>query len=338
MKSLNDHSTKPQEASPGKLWKPVATWEAATTVTRSWDWVLRRRKGFIYITKKLLRNRLSVIGLVLLIVSIAVAIGAPWLAPPKNPSQPYQVWRESFKATPAPPDAAHPFDTSGGSYDVYYGIIWGTRTAFRVGLTVTISIVLIGLIIGALSAYYGGVIDNVIMRIVDIFLAIPALLGAIVLTTFLGKGLDSVIIAFIVFGWPFYARLMRGEVLRVKEMDYVTAARAAGAETLRVVFRHVLPNAIFVVFAVGTLDIGSQMIGVAALSFLGLGSPEGYADWGQMISFGRAWLVGSAVNPLQYWWTIAFPGAALLLFVLSFALLGDAFRDILDPRLRGAGR
>jgi len=286
--------------------------------------------------KRLLKNPLSFTGLFLLLLFSFIAIAAPWLAPPPpGHRNPYMIPRDGFWATPRPPNAKHPFGTTGGQYDIYYGVIWGTRTAFRVGIEVTFSIVFIGIILGAISGYFGGFIDNLIMRLVDLMFAFPGLLGAIVITTVLGKGLNSVILAFILVGWPFYARLMRGEVLHVRENDYVAAARALGASPLRVIFRHVLPNTIFVVFAVATLDIGTQMVGVAALSFLGLGSPVGYADWGQIISFARVWITGSAGNPLQFWYTLIYPGGAILLFVLAFALLGDAFRDILDPRMRG---
>lgn len=314
------------------------------------DYLARRRRGLRWLSQRVLRSPLAIIGLILVLFFSFVALAAPWLAPPPSGARnPYMIPRASFRPYPEPPEPAawrsfppdwhkHPLGLTGDQYDIYYGIIWGTRTAFRVGFEVTFSIVFIGVLLGALAGFFGKRIDNLIMRVVDVFLSLPALIGAIVLVSFMGKGLNSVIIAFIVFGWPFYARLTRGEVLRVKEVDYVNAARASGASNLRIIFRHILPNAISPVVAAATLDIGSQMVGVATLSFLGLGSPEGYADWGQLASFARNWIVGSAGNPTQYWYVIAFPGIALLLFVLSFALLGDAFQEILDPRMRGEGR
>jgi len=132
-----------------------------------------------------------------------------------------------------------------------------------------------------------------------------------------------------------YARLIRGEVLRLKEVDYVQAARAVGVPTYRILLRHILPNAIWPVFVMATMNMGSIVITFAALSFLGVGLPQDYADWGQMISFSRDWIIGLHGNPLQYWYTFTFPGAAITLFCLAWNLLGDALRDILDPRLRG---
>ena len=299
-------------------------------------WTLHK-VGYARMAKKLFTNPLSLSGLVLLVMFSFVAIAAPWIAPPPPGARnPYMIPRAGFWRTPRPPSPEHPFGTTSGQYDIYYGVVWGTRTAFRVGLVIVGSIVTIGVVLGLISGFFGGIADNLLMRLVDLMFAFPGLLGAIVITTIIGKGLNSVILAFILVGWPFYARLMRGEVLHVRENDYIVAARAVGASPFRVMFRHVFPNTIFVVFAVATLDIGTQMVGVAAMSFFGLGSPVGYADWGQMVAFSRDWIVGSAGNPVQYWYTLIYPGAAIVLFVLAFALLGDAFRDILDPRMRGS--
>jgi len=299
-------------------------------------WELRKA-GYLRLAKKLFTNPMALIGLILLFAFGFIAIAAPWIAPPPpGHRDPYMIPRDGFWQTPKPPSHKHPFGTTSGQYDIFYGIVWGTRTAFRVGFEVTISIVLIGIILGTIAGYFGGLIDELIMRLVDLMYSFPSLLGAIVLTTIMGKGLNSVIVAFILVGWPFYARLMRGEVLHVRENDYIVAAKAIGVSPLKIMLRHVLPNTIFVVFAVATLDIGTQMVGVAALSFLGLGSPVGYADWGQIVALSREWIVGAAGNPTQFWYTLIYPGGAILLFVLAFALLGDAFRDILDPRMRGS--
>jgi len=142
-----------------------------------------------------------------------------------------------------------------------------------------------------------------------------------------------VMIAFIVFGWTTYARYVRGEVLRVKENNYVEASTAAGASSLRTIFKHVLPNAIFPVIVIASLDIGNIVLGATALSFLGL-IPEGLADWGQLIGVSRDWLTGTPSEPFKYWYTIVYPGAAISLFVLAWNLIGDGVRDIFDPRMR----
>jgi len=148
----------------------------------------------------------------------------------------------------------------------------------------------------------------------------------------LGPSLSMVVLAIALVAWPSYARLLRADVLSVKEREFVTASRALGATDFWILTRRVIPNAIFPVLVVASLDIGSVVIMAAALSFLGLGAPMGYADWGQLISLSRNWILGTPQNPLQFWYTAVIPGGAIFLFVLGWNLLGDAFRDILDPR------
>lgn len=285
--------------------------------------------------KRLLTNPLSLTGLLIVLFFIAIAVGAPWLAPPKWQHDPYRIPRDGFKTTPQPPNEKHPFGTTEGQYDIYYGVIWGARTAFKVGLIITGATVLIGLAIGSISAYYGGWADEMMMRIVDIFMAFPFLIAAItlaaVLQPIIGRGLITGMIALISFGWMFYARLIRGDILSVKERDYIASAKAAGASDLRILVRHLIPNAIYPTLVVASMDIGSYVLSFAALSFLGLGAEVGYADWGQMISFARNWI--PRLN--QYWHIVVYPGIAIVLFVLGWNLIGDAFRDILDPRMRG---
>lgn len=285
--------------------------------------------------KKLLTNPLSVAGLLLVAFFVSVAIAAPWIAPPEYPDEPYRIPRDGWSATPEPPGEGHIFGTTEGQYDIFYGIIWGTRTAFRVSLLVVGISSLIGVGLGTLAAYYGGVIDEVVMRIVDIFYSIPYLVAAMVLTTVLGRGLTNAMIALIVFGWMGYARLIRGNILSVKEEEYVSAARAVGANDLRIVFSHVLPNSIFPVLVQASMNMGTIVIAAATLSFLGVGAPTGYADWGQMVSFARNWILGTQQNPFKYWYTVVIPGSAITLFCLSWNLIGDAFRDIMDPKLQG---
>ncbi|MFW5787516.1 MAG: ABC transporter permease, partial [Halanaerobiales bacterium] len=181
---------------------------------------------------------------------------------------------------------------------------------------------------------YGGWVDEIIMRITDIFMAIPYLIAAIVLTTILGQGLNNVMIALVAFGWMSTARLMRSQVLEMKAEEFVDAAHALGAGDLRVIMKHILLNSIFPVLIQASMRMGSMVITASSLSFLGVGAPEGYADWGQMISFSRNWLLGTEGNPLNFWYTIIYPGLAISIFCLSWNLIGDAFRDILDPKLQ----
>lgn len=285
--------------------------------------------------RKFFSTPTSVTGFLLVLAFVVIAILAPVLAPPPDPTHPYRVPRDSYVNEPRPPSEKHPLGTTSGQYDIWYGLVWGTRTAFRIGIIVTFACALIGITLGCLAAFYGRAIDEVVMRIVDIFMTMPFLVAAMVLTTVLGTGLDNVMIALIAFGWMTYARLARGDIMTVKELDYVQAARAIGASDFRIIVRHLLPNAIFPLFVMATMDIGSYVLTAAALSFLGLGAELGYADWGQMISFARNWMSGTPGNPLVYWYTVVYPGVTILLFVLGWNLMGDGLRDILDPRMRG---
>lgn len=279
------------------------------------------------------RNPVSLLGLLLLVLFIAVAILAPVLAP-AQPFQvsPYDTPRSGFWATPQAPSAEHIFGTTQGQYDIFYGLVWGTRTAFKIGLGVVLITVFIGVIVGAVAAYYGGIVDEILMRLTDVFMAVPFLIAAMVLTTLMGKGLWQMIAALSAFGWMGYARVVRAEVLRLKELDFVNAARAYGAGDLRLVGEHILPNAVFPLMIMATMAIGSMVLTASALSFLGVGLSEGYADWGHFVSYSRNWIVGQS-QPFEYWYTLFFPGTAIFLFVLSWNLLGDTLRDILDPRV-----
>jgi peptide/nickel transport system permease protein len=283
----------------------------------------------------MLRNPISILGLLLVVFFIMIAAFAPVIAPPEVASDPFSMPRNGFMAQPQPPSAAHPMGTTQGQYDIMYGIVWGTRTAFEVGLIITGATLLVGGGLGAIFAYIGGTADMVFQRIVELFLAFPFLLAALTMATILGpkirNGLVTAMIALIIFGWPGYARLIRGDILSVKEREYITAAHMIGAPGWRILLKHVLPNSIYSLLVVASLDIGSNVLTFAALSFLGLGAPLGYADWGQLISLARNWIPTLST----YWYIVVFPGAALLLFVLAWNLLGDAFRDALDPKMRG---
>jgi peptide/nickel transport system permease protein len=309
------------------------------------------------VVQGLLKTPASIAGTVLIVFFILLAIAAPVLAPPPNPNDPYKIPRDGFKAQPKPmgtewkvrpPDVpfwwkavtgkdewVHIFGTAQGQFDIYYGVIWGTRTAFRTGLIVVLSTLILGIVVGAVSAYYGGWVDNLLMRIVDILFVLPSLMAtlilAAVLTPVIGRSLLPAMIALIAFGWMGYARIIRGDILSVKERDYVMAAHVIGVKDSRILFRHILPNAIFPTLVLASLDIGTVTISFAALSFLGIGTEVGYADWGQVLAFARNWI--SSLN--EYWYIIVWPAVTLVLFVMSWNLVGDALRDVLDPRLRG---
>jgi peptide/nickel transport system permease protein len=287
--------------------------------------------------KRILSNPLSFMGVVLVLAFAIVAIAAPLLAPPKDPENAYRIPRDGFKAEPQPPSAKHLFGTTEGQYDIYYGVVWGTRTAFKVGLIITAVTALIGLVVGSLAAFYGGWLEEVLMRIVEVFMAFPFLLAAITIAAVIKtkapqmEGVYVAMLAIIAFAWMSYARLIRGDILTTKERDFVLAARSIGVGNMRLLIRHVLPNSLYPTLVVASMDIGSYVLTFSALSFLGLGAELGYADWGQMIAFARNWIPALA----KYWYIVVFPGGAIVLFVLAWNLIGDALRDILDPRLRG---
>ncbi|MEM0216583.1 MAG: ABC transporter permease [Candidatus Bathyarchaeia archaeon] len=293
-----------------------------------------RIKELKFIWKRLRSSPLSLAGLAIIIFFTLIAIFAPVLAPPRGGRDPYMMPRFGFSPTPRPPSPEAIFGTTEGQYDLYYGIIWGTRTAYRIGLLVVLASALVGIVIGSIAGYYKGVIDEVLMRITDIFLAFPSLILAMAFVVAFGRSLDSVTLALIIVSWPSYARLIRGEVLKVTAEDFVEAAKAVGCSDFRVIVKHVLPNTIFPLLVMASLDIGSIVLTAAALSFLGLGAPTGYSDWGQIISLSRNWITGAPGNPFAYWHTYIIPGVFLFLFVMGWNLLGDALRDALDPMMR----
>jgi peptide/nickel transport system permease protein len=306
-----------------------------------------------------LTNPLSVTGLLIISMFILVALFAPILAPPPNERwDPYEIPRAGFRQEPQPPGTpwtknapavvptwyrlitgneewVHLFGTTSGQYDIWYGIIWGARTALLAGTAVVLAGAAIGIIVGALAGFYGGWIGEILMRIQEIFIAFPFLVAALILSSLLtpifGRSIYPPAIALIIFGWTGYARLLRGDILATKEREYVMAARASGATDFHLMLKHVIPNAIFPTLIFLSLDMGAIVLSFAALSFLGVGVQTGYADWGQIVSFARSWILSLHT----YWYIIVFPGLALLLYGLGWNLIGDALRDILDPRLRG---
>ena len=293
-----------------------------------------RLKELKFIARRIRESPLSIAGLAIVIFFTIIAIAAPLLAPPRPGRDPYMIPRYGYFPEPQPPSPEHPFGTTQGQYDLYYGVIWGTRTAYRIGVLVVAVSAALGIIIGGVAGYYKGIVDEVLMRLTDIILAFPGLILAMALVVAFGPGLDSITLALILVGWPSYARLIRGEFLRITSEDFVEAAKAIGCSDIRVIFRHVLPNAIYPLLVVASLDIGSIVLTAAALSFLGLGAPEGYADWGQLVSLSRNWIIGTAENPFAYWYVYTIPGLFLFLFVMGWNLLGDALRDVLDPMIR----
>lgn len=281
---------------------------------------------------RLIKQPLGVLGLVIVFFWIGVALLAPVLAPPQDLNNPYMIVRHGFSSLPLSPGKLWPWGATSGGYDIYYGIVWGSRTALIIGLTTVLSTSIMGTLIGGISGFYGGILDEVTMRIVDLFMSIPFLIAVIVMTTVLGKGLDKIIFALILFGWHKYARMMRGEVLKVKEQEFILAAKSMGASSLGIFFVHIVPNSIYPVMILMSINIGRMVLVAASLSFVGVGSEPGFADWGQMLNFSRSWISGIPGHPFHYYYTYLYPSIAILSFVLGWTILGDALRDTHDSQ------
>jgi peptide/nickel transport system permease protein len=277
---------------------------------------------------RLKANPLSVLGIAIILSFVVIALLAPILASPNQPD-PYKT-PKVVSYQPLPPSQEHLFGTSGmpGYSDIYYGVIWGTRVSFMLAVVIVGLALSIGLTIGSVAGYLGGKIDEALMRGTDIFFALPSLLLAMVLISVIGRGTMVVVTALTIVWWPGFARLIRAEILRVKQSLFVEAARAMGISEYTILLKHVIPNAISPVLVLASLDMGRIVLSTAALGFLGVGFDPGTAEWGIIISEGRNWLLHGA------WWITVFPGIAILAYVLGWNLLGDALRDILDPRTR----
>lgn len=285
---------------------------------------------------RLFRRKSSIVGMIILAVLVIIALTAQWVAPYSptlsmldvNPPQNLQK-----RSSPcihlfgcAKDQPQHIMGTDGNIRDEFSRMLYGARLSLMIGLsTVTFSII-IGTILGALAGYFGGWIDNLIMRVMDVLLAFPSLLLAIAIVTVLGPGLINALLAIGIVSIPAYARVMRASVLSVREMDFVSATRSLGGNTYEILFKCILPNALTPLIVQGTLGIASAILDAAALSFLGLGAQPPTPEWGSMLGAERN-QVFTAPHLVFY------PGLAIMLTVLSFNLIGDGLRDALDPRL-----
>jgi peptide/nickel transport system permease protein len=263
----------------------------------------------------------------------------------RNPFQPY-FWRLMFftpsacyrmpqdgrKSIPIPPSADHPLGQAAGGYDIFYGMVWGGRLALGYGLMVTSIGLVLGILFGGLAGYFGGWIDTVIMRAVDVLVSFPGFVFALIFTSIFGRSMINILIAFSLVGWIGYARYFRAEILRVRELEYIDGAKSLGMPNRRIFFKHVMPNTIMIIIIFASLDIGLIVLETSGLAFLGLGGEIGVADWGQMMNFARSFLIGPTGEPFKYWFTYFWPSLAMLVFVLAWNLLGDAYRDANDPR------
>jgi peptide/nickel transport system permease protein len=277
------------------------------------------------------------IGLILILFIILIAIFAPFLAmqhptyvevsTEQGTRRIEERWDINFNEKFIPPNSEHFFGTDDFGRDIYSMVIYGTQISLKICLMVVLSATLIGIFLGGIAGYFGGKIDEIVMRVTDIFLSIPYLILAIAVGAALGRSIENIMMALIVVWWPQYARLLRGQVLSIRENQYVEAAKSVGASNWRILFRHVIPNSFAPLLVQITLDLGAVLLVAAGLSFIGLGAPPGTAEWGLMISSGR-------MHMFHAWWYVTFPGLAIVLTVLGFNLLGDGIRDITDPKLR----
>ena len=269
----------------------------------------------------LLRHRLAMFGAVLVALVVGLAVLAPWIAP-------HEPNRMDYKAVLSGPTAEHPFGTDELGRDLLSRTLHGARLSLRVGLVAVLVAVAIGVPVGLVSGYLGGIFDEAVMRIVDAVMALPALVLALTIAAVLGPGIWNATIAIAVVAAPTYTRLVRGQVLSVKENDYVLAARSIGAPTWVILVRHVLPNAFSPVIVQASLGVGFAIILEASLSFIGLGAQPPTPSWGSMVQVGFQYL---EIAP----WFVLVPATAIFLAVLGFNMLGDGLRDTLDPRSHG---
>jgi ABC-type dipeptide/oligopeptide/nickel transport system permease subunit len=267
------------------------------------------------------RNRLAMVGLGIIVVLSLVAIFAPLIAP-------YGITERASGRFREGPSLDHWFGTDTIGRDVFSRVVFGARVSLRIGFLAATIAVSVGLLLGAISGFFGGIVDTLIMRLTDVFLAIPYIILAVSIATVVGRSENSIIIILGVTGWLFTARIVRASFLGLKRLEYVEAAAALGFSKPRIMFRHILPNALQPIIVYGTILIGSVILSEAALSFVGVGPQEPIPAWGAMVAQAGGGSLASAPHMLF------FPAGAIVLTVLSFILVGDGLRDALDPKLK----
>lgn len=267
----------------------------------------------------LIRNRLNLVGVVLVLLFLVLALFGQAL----SPYDPYA--QDITNAKLLAPSPAHPMGTDELGRDLLSRIMTGARISLQVAAVVLLFAVTFGTLVGAIAGYFGGLVDEILMRFTDMFLAFPALILAIAIASTLGRELKWTMVALSTVFWPWYARLVRAQILSIRERDFVTAGESLGMSGPRLLFRHILPNAIPVVIIQVTLDVGYAILATSALSFIGLGAQPPSPEWGTMMSTARNYF-------REAWWYTTFPGVALTLTVFAFNILGDGLQDALDPR------
>jgi ABC-type dipeptide/oligopeptide/nickel transport system permease subunit len=268
--------------------------------------------------RRLRKNRLAVAGGALLALFLLIAAAAPWVAP-------HDPLTQDLYGRLSPPSAKNWFGTDDFGRDILSRVLHGARVSLRVGVAAVAIALVVGAAIGLTAGYRGGLLDNVLMRLMDLMLAFPSILLAIVVVAVLGPSLNNAMLAVGIVSIPQYARLVRASVLSIREQDYVTAARALGAGDARIILTAILPNCVAPLTVQATLGMAGAILDAAGLSFLGLGAQPPTPEWGAMLSGGRDFILSAP-------WVLTFPGLSILLTVLAFNLLGDGLRDALDPK------
>jgi len=295
-----------------------------------------------------------VAGCLIVLLFTGLGVFAPVLAPPVDPAAPQFIPRGGSKLSPTPPGPGHPLGMLPEKYDVFYGLVWGTRAALAFGLLVVLGRAVLGTIVGLLSGYAGGLLDASLMRLADAFLAFPMIAATVVMLSLFGferelwpggwsmlqptRQEQIILLTFVLFGWVPYARLMRGNVLVEREKIYIKAARSTGVPASRLIFRHLLPNSLQGLIALASSDIGAVVVLLSAFTFIGIITPQPgpgmMADWGFMLKAARDWIIGPPTRAFEHWYTYMPVSLAIVLFSSGWSLVGDGVRDALDPRLR----
>ncbi len=282
----------------------------------------KKRSQWAEVWRRLKKNKMAMLGLAILAVLILGAVFAPWIADYDD-----VVIKQDLVNKLKGPSAEHILGTDEFGRDIFARMIWGARVSLRVGIIAVGISIIIGGSLGAVAGYYGGKLDTVIMRIMDIFLAIPSILLAIAIVSALGPSLMNLMIAIGISSVPSYARIVRASVLSIRDQEFIEAARAIGANDKRIILKHIIPNALAPVIVQGTLGVAGAILSTAGLSFIGLGIQPPAPEWGAMLATGRAYL--------RYAWHVTtFPGLAIMITILALNLVGDGLRDALDPRLK----
>ncbi|WP_330396862.1 ABC transporter permease [Anaeromicrobium sediminis] len=280
----------------------------------------KKKSNSMEALKRLRRSKLAMIGLGMIVILVLSALCAPIISP-------YEYDAQDLENAFQSPSKEHLFGTDEFGRDIFSRMIWGSRISLSVGfLAVSISLIIGGLL-GAISGYYGGRIDNVIMRSMDVLLSIPSILLAISIAASLGPGLRNLMIAVGISSIPGYARLVRASVLTIREMEYIEAAKSVGSSDFRIIMKHILPNCLAPIIVQATLGVAFAILTAAGLSFIGLGIQPPTPEWGAMLSGGRLYI-------RDYAYMTLFPGLAIMITILALNFLGDGLRDALDPKLR----